>query len=329
LPTHRALGLLSGGLDSALAARLLIDQGLEVVGLHLESPTACRSDVREVAGALGIRLEVRPKGEEYLRLLRSPRFGYGKNMNPCIDCRVFMFHIAKQCMDDVGAEFVFTGEVVGQRPMSQARNTLTLIDAEAGLQNRIVRPLSAKLLPMTEPERQGLLDRERLLSISGRGRETQLALADRLGLAHYESPGGGCLLTDANFSVKLRDLFEHVPEERTTLEDVRLLRLGRHFRVRDDLKIVLGRNREENLQLKTFANTERWLLEPENWNGPNALVCGPRGERSLQEALVLMARYSRSPEPHHTVHWHEDGQERRAPLGALAQSGSEVGAGRA
>jgi len=329
LPTHRALGLLSGGLDSALAARLLIDQGLEVIGLHLESPTACRSDVREVARALGIRLEVRPKGEEYLRLLRSPRFGYGKNMNPCIDCRVFMFHIAKQCMDEVGAEFVFTGEVVGQRPMSQARNTLTLIDAESGLQNRIVRPLSAKLLPTTEPERQGLVDRERLLSISGRGRETQLALADRLGLAHYESPGGGCLLTDANFSVKLRDLFEHVPEERTTLEDVRLLRLGRHFRVRDDLKIVLGRNREENLQLKAFANTERWLLEPENWNGPNALVCGPRGEDSLQEALVLMARYSRSPEPHHMVHWHEDGQERRAPLGALAQSGSEVGAGRA
>jgi len=329
LPTHRALGLLSGGLDSALAARLLIDQGLEVIGLHLESPTACRSDVREVTRALGIRLEVRPKGEEYLRLLRSPRFGYGKNMNPCIDCRVFMFHIAKQIMDEVGAEFVFTGEVVGQRPMSQARNALTLIDAEAGLQNRILRPLSAKLLPMTGPERQGLVDRERLLSISGRGRETQLALADRLGLAHYESPGGGCLLTDANFSVKLRDLFEHVPEERTTLEDVRLLRLGRHFRVRNDLKIVLGRNREENLQLKAFANAERWLLEPENWNGPNALVCGPRGEDSLQEALVLMARYSRSPEPHHAVHWLEDGQERRAPLGALATRGSEVGAGNA
>jgi tRNA-uridine 2-sulfurtransferase len=328
LPNHRALGLMSGGLDSALAARLLIDQGLEVIGLHLESPTACRSDVREVARTLDIRLEVRPKGEEYLRLLRSPRFGYGKNMNPCVDCRVFMLHAAKRCMEEVGAEFVFTGEVVGQRPMSQSRNSLTLIDADAGLTGRILRPLSARLLPMTEPERRGLVDRERLLSISGRGRETQLALAARLGLQNYESPGGGCLLTDANFSAKLRDLFTHVPEERTTLEDVRLLRLGRHFRVRDDLKIVLGRNQDENRQLSGFTNEERWLIEPENWNGPNALVCGPRGEGSLQEALVLMARYSRSPQAHFSVHWHEDGQERRVPLGAAVSAGTESGAGR-
>jgi tRNA-uridine 2-sulfurtransferase len=314
----RALGLLSGGLDSALAARLLLDQGIEVVGLHLESPTACRADARGVARELGIPLEVRAKGEEYLRLLRHPRWGYGRNMNPCIDCRVFMFGAARACRDEVGAHFVFTGEVVGQRPMSQARNTLSLIDREAGLEGWILRPLSALLLPETEPEKRGWVDRARLLDVSGRGRTRQLELAARYGLRGYESPGGGCLLTDPIFARKLADLFEHQPEERTTMEDVGLLRLGRHFRLEPDLKIVLGRSQDENRRLAAFAGEERWLVEPVDFNGPTALVCGARHHGAAERAAALIARYTRDPDPAWRVRWRQDDRVRVEPLGGAA-----------
>jgi tRNA U34 2-thiouridine synthase MnmA/TrmU len=292
MPAVRALGLLSGGLDSTLAARLLIDQGIEVVGLHLESPTACRVDVRGVAAELGIPLEVRAKGEEYLRLLRRPRWGYGRNMNPCIDCRVFMFHAAQRVRDDVGASFVFTGEVPGQRPMSQHKQAMALIDREAGLEGWVLRPLSARLLPETEPERRGWVDRTRLLDLFGRSRETQLALAAHYRLTRHGSPGGGCLLTDAHFSRRLRDLFDHTAEDRTHVDDVRLLRLGRHFRLEDGIKIILGRDEVENAQLATFANGERWCVEPEGVQGPTALVCGPRNERTAEAARSLIARYT-------------------------------------
>jgi tRNA U34 2-thiouridine synthase MnmA/TrmU len=312
--THRALALLSGGLDSALAARLMLDQGVEVTGLHLESPTACRSDVREVARALGIPLELRAKGEEYLRLLRHPRWGYGKNMNPCIDCRVFMFRVARESMDRLGARFLVTGEVAGQRPMSQSKNTLALIDREADLEGWVLRPLSAWLLPETEPERRGWVDRSRLLAISGRGRTEQLELASRLGLSHYQSPGGGCLLTDAHFSAKLRDLLDHASEDRADMSDVALLRLGRHFRVRPDLKVVLGRNAEENRRLHEFQSAERWLVEPHGFNGPTALVCGPRDEEGLGAARRLMAEYTRDARADLEVRWQERGATRTLPL---------------
>jgi tRNA-specific 2-thiouridylase len=285
----------------------MLDQGVEIVGLHLESPTACRSDVREVARELGVPLEVRSKGEEYLRLLRHPRWGYGKNMNPCIDCRVFMFRIAREYMDRLSARFLVTGEVAGQRPMSQSKNTMALIDREADLEGWVLRPLSALLLSETEPERRGWVDRSRLLGISGRGRTEQIELASRYGLAHYQSPGGGCLLTDAHFSAKLRDLLDHLPEDRTDMSDVALLRLGRHFRVRADLKVVLGRNQEENRRLHEFQNDERWLVEPHGFNGPTALVCGPRDEEALSAVLRLMAEYTREAKPQLEVRWRQQG----------------------
>jgi hypothetical protein len=319
----RALALLSGGLDSALAARLVLDQGVEVVGLHLESPTACRSDVRAVARELGVPLEVREKGSAYLELLRRPRFGYGKNMNPCVDCRIFMFHIGRDVMAQVGARFLVTGEVAGQRPMSQGRNTLGLIEREAGMEGWVLRPLSALLLPETEPERRGWVARARLLGISGRGRLEQLALADRYGLTHHQSPGGGCLLTDRAFSVKLEDLFAHSDGAATGMEEVALLRVGRHFRVRPDLKVVLGRNQAENLRLTEFENGSRWLVEPHGFNGPSALVCGPRGEAELDVALRLIAEYTREPKPDHQVRWRgESGPEFRR-LAAVVSGGGQ------
>jgi len=324
MPAIRAIGLLSGGLDSALAARLLLDQGLEVIGLHLESPTACRSDVREVARDLGIELVVRPKGEEYLRLLRNPKWGYGKNMNPCVDCRMFMFQLGRPYLEEFGAHFLFTGEVVGQRPMSQTRNSIFLIDREVGMEGWILRPLSARILPMTEPERRGWVDRSRLLGICGRGRSEQLELAERFGLKGYQSPGGGCLLTDPIFSTKLRDLFEHTRESDTDLSDVALLRLGRHFRIGPSLKIVLGRNADENRRLASFVTAHRWLIEPMSFNGPNALVCGARDEATVAEAIGLIARYTRDPDPAWRVRWRGEGGWDSRTLGE-AEAGLAVG----
>ena len=315
--TIRALALLSGGLDSALAARMVLDQGVEVIGLHLESPTACRSDVHAVARELSVTLEVREKGQAYLELLRHPRFGYGKNMNPCVDCRIFMFHIGRDVMRQVGAQFLVTGEVAGQRPMSQGKNTLSLIDREAELEGWVLRPLSALLLPETEPERRGWIARSSLLGISGRGRLEQLALADRYGLTHHQSPGGGCLLTDPVFSVKLEDLLAHGGEERTGMDDVALLRLGRHFRIRDDLKVVLGRNQLENARLAEFENDARWRVVPDGFNGPTALVCGPRGETELEVALRLIADYTREPKPEYEVRWESEAGPQVKSLGTI------------
>jgi len=314
----RAVGLLSGGLDSALAARLLLDQGIEVIGLHLESPTACRSDVHEVARELGIRLEVRSKGDEYVRLLRHPRFGYGKNMNPCADCRTFMFRLGQPYLEAFDARFLFTGEVVGQRPMSQTRDRIEMIDRASGLEGWVLRPLSARILPETEPEKRGWVDRDRLLGLYGRGRQEQLALADRYGLRHHQSPGGGCLLTDARFSRKLRDHLAHTADDDNRLHDLALLRVGRHFRVTDDLKVVLGRNEAENARLKGFEAADRWVLEPQRLKGPTALVCGPRTEEALAHAVALILRHSTGATPDHVVRWNADGARHERRLGEIA-----------
>jgi tRNA U34 2-thiouridine synthase MnmA/TrmU len=327
MSTIRALGLLSGGLDSALAARLLIDQGIEVVGLHLESPTACRSSVRDVADHLGIRLETREKGEAYARLLQTPRFGYGRNMNPCVDCRIFMFEMAKPVMEEVGAQFLFTGEVMGQRPMSQTRDRFHLIDHEAQLAGWILRPLSALALAETEPEQRGWVDRTRLLGIIGRGREIQLELAARYGLKHFQSPGGGCLLTDPIFSIKLRDLFSHAPAHDATLSDIELLRTGRHYRVANDLKIVLGRNAAENARLRERAATSGAIVEPDGFGGPTALVCGSLDARSLAAAARLIRDYAPRAGAEARIRWMDRGVERRARLAdvVLEQPASAAG----
>jgi tRNA-uridine 2-sulfurtransferase len=298
----RALGLLSGGLDSGLAAALLLEQGLDVVGLHLESPVACRSDVRELAGDLGIPLIVRAKGEDFLELLRAPRWGYGRNLNPCVDCRIFMLRRAGEVMRETGSAFLFTGEVPGQRPMSQLRRQMRLIERQSGLEGLILRPLAAKLLPETEPERRGWVDRARLLAISGRSRRVQLAEAARLGLRRYGAPGGGCLLTDPAYSRRLRDLLEHSPAGLDGT-DVELLAVGRHFRCGPGLKIVLGRSAAENARLAAFAGGQRWLIEPLDCAGPTALVCGPRDEDSLERAAALIARYARATAPAELFRW--------------------------
>ena len=305
-PRVRALGLLSGGLDSALAAALLLEQGLEVVGLHLESPVSCRGDARGLAAELGIPLIVRAKGEEFLQLLRRPRWGYGRHLNPCLDCRVLMLRRAGEVMRETGAGFVFTGEVPGQRPMSQLRDRMRLVDRQSGLEGLVLRPLSARLLPETEPERRGWVDRARLLAVSGRSRRVQLAEAARLGLRRYATPGGGCLLTDAAYARRLRDLLEHSPAGLDGA-DVELLAVGRHFRPGPGLKIVLGRSAAENARLAAFAGERRWLVEPVDCPGPSALVCGPRDAAGLEQAAALIARYARAAAPADLVRWRTAG----------------------
>ena len=206
-----ALGLLSGGLDSALAAALLLEQGLEVVGLHLESPVSCRGDARGLAAELGIPLIVRAKGEEFLQLLRRPRWGYGRHLNPCLDCRVLMLRRAGEVMRETGAGFVFTGEVPGQRPMSQLRDRMRLVDRQSGLEGLVLRPLSARLLPETEPERRGWVDRTRLLAVSGRSRRVQLAEAARLGERAYAALGcAGVARVDFRLTPENRVVFLEV-----------------------------------------------------------------------------------------------------------------------
>ncbi|HVP14959.1 MAG TPA: 7-cyano-7-deazaguanine synthase [Terriglobales bacterium] len=315
---RRALGLLSGGLDSALATALLLEQGLEVVALHFEFPTSCRGSAREVARSLGVPLVVREKGDEYLRLLRDPRWGYGRHRNPCVDCRVFMLERARGLLSELGASFLFTGEVLGQRPMSQLGGQIRLIDRQAGVDGLVVRPLSARLLPPTEPERRGWVDRSRLLAISGRSRRVQLAEAKRLGLECFDAPAGGCRLTEAAFARKIDDLFAHTRAAEIGSTDVELLAIGRHFRLGPALKIVLGRNAGENRRLAGFESAARWLVEPESFAGPSALVCGPRDEVGLAHALALIVRYADGPGPGDVVRWNSGAGPRTRTLGTQA-----------
>jgi tRNA U34 2-thiouridine synthase MnmA/TrmU len=290
----RAISLLSGGLDSSLATKLIMDQGLEVIALKFTSPF-CNCDsggtchAANIAHELGIELINVAKGEEYLEVVKNPKHGRGSGMNPCIDCRIFMLKKAKIIGDQIDAKFLFTGEVLGQRPMSQHRKALELIDRETGLQGQLLRPLSAKLFPPTEAEKMGWVDREKLLSISGRGRKTQMELAEENGIADYPCPAGGCLLTSKEFAANLMDHLLHHPD-RLTMEDVSLLKVGRHFRVHGH-KVIIGRNERENHLLKALANEEMDVLEPVDIQGPVCLVEGHHKE-TITEAAAMLARYS-------------------------------------
>ncbi len=292
---RKAVALVSGGLDSALAVYLVKRQGVDVTGLHFTSffspldPSREDSPVNATARELGIRVVFRAKGDDFIDIIRNPRFGWGKNLNPCIDCRIYTFNKAKEAMREIGASFLVTGEVVGQRPMSQRKDAIRVIEKQAGLDGRIVRPLSAKHLPITLPEEAGILDREQLLDVAGRGRKTQIRLAEEIGLTGYAPPAGGCLLTDKGFSNRLRDLLEDSAD--LSREALALLGTGRHLRIRPGLKIVIGRDRTDN---RIIEETGGWdmLFSPHDFPGPVIAVQGrPDAE---EEALIgsILRRYS-------------------------------------
>lgn len=289
----KALGLLSGGLDSTLAVKLILNQGIRVVAVNFVSPFClCGKGgcgAAETARKLSVPMRVISVGEDYLRIVRRPRYGYGKNMNPCIDCRIFMLKKAKKYAEDIGAAFIFTGEVLDQRPMSQHRKTLDLIEEEAGLKGKILRPLSAKLLNETEPERTGLVNREKLLNIEGRSRKKQIEMAEKMGIKDYPCPAGGCLLTYREFATKVRDLFEH--KRKVTVKDVALLKVGRHFRFGTN-KIIVGRNERENRILLQLREAGDFSFEAQGCGSPIALLQGSKTKKAVEEAARLTAYYS-------------------------------------
>jgi tRNA U34 2-thiouridine synthase MnmA/TrmU len=289
----KALALLSGGLDSSLAVKLIQEQGIEVEGVSFASPFFGPENAKEAAEELGIRLYIRDVSSEILEIIKNPRYGYGKNMNPCIDCHILMAKKAKDLTKEVKASFIVTGEVVGQRPRSQNKQILEAIAKRADIPGKLLRPLSAKLLPITDPEKRGLVNRERLLALSGKSRKPQLELARRYNLKEYGTPAGGCLLTDSIFSRRLKDLLEH---NEYTLDNILLLKLGRHFRSSSGKKIIIGRNKEENKRLNALAKRGDTSFNVVDHKGPLGIVQGILDEVTKKEAASLCARYSNGKE---------------------------------
>lgn len=294
---RKAVGLLSGGLDSTLAIKLVHDQGIEVLALNFFSifcrcnrKGGCGTAAYRVTHETGIPLKVITLKGEYLEIVKRPKYGYGQGMNPCIDCRILMFRKAKAFMEEKAASFIVTGEVLGQRPMSQHRRAIQIIERESGLEGLILRPLSAKHFPPSIPEREGWVNRERFLRFSGRSRKPQMELAEELGIWEYPCSSGGCLLTDPNFSARMRDLMEFNPD--FDLRDIRLLKLGRHFRLAKRARLIVGRSQDENETLHSLAGEEDLLFRTEGVVGPTSLLRGIYNDELVSLAAAITARYS-------------------------------------
>jgi tRNA U34 2-thiouridine synthase MnmA/TrmU len=292
----KALALMSGGLDSVLAARLVHDQGVEVIGVKFTSPL-CNCDqqgrcfAREAADQIGIPLRTVAKGQDYLDVVRNPKHGRGSGMNPCIDCRIFMFKKAWAVALAEGAEFIITGEVLGQRPMSQHRQAIGFIERQSGLVGRILRPLSAAHFPPTLAEQSGWIDRARLLALSGRSRKPQLAMARELGIDAFACAAGGCLLTDKAFAVRLRDLFAW--RDRVEWRDVAVLKVGRYFRLGSN-RLIVGRDEAENRTLENLRSASEYRFEAVGCGSPLTLLQGEPRAEAVEAAAKLTARYSDS-----------------------------------
>ncbi len=290
----KALSLFSGGLDSILATRLILEQGVDVEAINFANLfCSCKEEKKcgavEAAKQLGVPLKLVNVGNDYLRMVRKPKHGYGKNMNPCVDCKIFMAKKAKNYAKAIGAAFVFTGEVLDERPMSQNFKALKIIEEESALKGRLLRPLSAKLLPETVVERKGLVNRDKLLAIRGRSRKPQIKLAEEFGIACYPSPAGGCLLTCKEFASRLRDLFRH--KRRCSMADAELLKVGRHFRLGEN-KIIVGRNEAENEVLALKKARNDYFFEVPDVSGPTSLLQGLKTRRAVELAAALTAFYS-------------------------------------
>jgi len=291
----KAIAAFSGGLDSILAAVLVHRLGVQVTLLHVQHLFSANEEgrawIRAAAAHAGLPLRIIDASAEHLDVIRNPRHGYGRGMNPCVDCRIFMLKIAKQVMEDEGAQFVVTGEVLGQRPKSQHLRALRQAAEESGLEDRLLRPLCANLLPDTLPVREGWLRKEYLLSIQGRSRERQMKLATELGVIDYPQPAGGCVLIEPTYAARVRDAFEHVGPENVGVEVFRLLKIGRHFRLSDSAKAIVGRNQAENEALEQFAEGRR-RIDPVDVVGPPTLVEGEASDDEIRLAAALAARYA-------------------------------------
>ncbi len=296
----KVVALLSGGLDSQLAVRMMQERGFDVSAVAIKTPfcdfdcgRGCGFEIRERADDLNVDLKTVYLGDEYIEMLKSPKYGRGAGFNPCIDCRAMMFDAAKKRMEEIGAEFVISGEVLGQRPMSQHRQALRTIEKESELVGKIVRPLSAALLPKTDPEKDGLIRREDLGMIRGRTRRAQLQMAREYGIENPPNAGGGCLLTDPAFGARTRDLFEHVGTP--TINDIDLLKVGRHFRLDESTKLVVGRNKGENDVIAAIALGGDILLEARDHVGPVSILRGDNAGAHVEFGAGVTLRYSDAP----------------------------------
>ncbi len=294
-----AVALFSGGLDSALAILLMQRQNIEVTaltflthfGCDISDRSSCGGDPFPIADKFNFKVKLMHLGDKFLEIVKNPKYGYGKNMNPCIDCRILMLREAHQLMKLINADFIITGEVLGQRPKSQRRDSMNIVKRDSELGGLLVRPLSGKLFPETIPEKTGLIDRNLLENISGRSRKRQMELARKFGLDDYPTPAGGCLLTDPVYSRKLKDLLDK--SGNCDLNDINLLRVGRHFRLDDHTKVVVGRNEKENEIIEQLAKPEHLILEAVNTGSPLTLYIDSQGNDNLAMAAAITAHYCR------------------------------------
>ncbi len=291
----KALGLCSGGLDSILSALMLMDQGIDVTWISFETPFFDAKAAKKASKQTGIPLIVKDITDAYMEMMKAPRAGFGKNMNPCMDCHTLMFAKAGAMMEQIGADFLFSGEVVGQRPKSQTKNALRYVEKNSGYDGLILRPLSAGILPETIAEQKGLVDRSRLASISGRSRKPQTTMAEKYGITEYPSPAGGCLLTDKGYSQRLRDLL-YVQKTQSKTQ-IHLLKYGRHFRLDSRSKLVVGRNKAENKRIMDLYDPETHIrLRCTHLPGPDALIFGQTDETALHLAARITSGYTKASE---------------------------------
>jgi tRNA-uridine 2-sulfurtransferase len=290
----RALGLSSGGLDSILAALVLRDTGIEVEWITFETPFFSSEKAQKAARLHSIPVMVQNITAPYLEMLKNPPCGYGKNMNPCMDCHALMFKLAGVVMKEKGFDFLFSGEVLGQRPMSQTRPSLGYVEKHSGFGGYILRPLSAIRLPETIPEKTGLVNRELLLGITGRSRKPQIELAKKYGVTDYPAPAGGCLLTAKGYSARLKDLFEN--QDQHSENELHLLKYGRHFRISKYVKVIVGRSKDENSQIMELLDPSKdILLKAERFPGPTVLLTSGETRENIHLAASICIGYSKAP----------------------------------
>jgi len=294
----KAVALYSGGLDSTLAVLAMMKQGVEVTaitflnhfGCDISDKSSCSKDPFAASVKFGFKVKLSHLSDKFLEIVKNPQFGHGKNMNPCIDCRILMLKEAKEFMKITGADFLITGEVIGQRPMSQRRDCFPVIDKAAGVKGLVVRPLCGKLMPATIPEEKGLINRDMLLDFNGRSRKPQIEYAKELGLTEYPAPAGGCLLTEPNYALRLRELFDH--NQDPEYKEINFLRVGRHFRYSDDYKIIVGRNEGENNVILSMADPDDYTIHIEDFGSPVTVLPGNSTDDAVELAASLCARYS-------------------------------------
>ncbi|MBI5196727.1 MAG: hypothetical protein HZA10_10460 [Nitrospirae bacterium] len=294
----KAVALYSGGLDSTLAILAVMRQGIEVTavtflthfGCDISDRSSCSKDPFSAAEKFGFKVKLHHLADKFIEIVKNPRFGHGKNMNPCIDCRILMLKEASELMRLTGADFIITGEVLGQRPMSQKKTNFPMIDKTADVRGYVLRPLSAKLLDITIPEQKGIVSRDLFYDFNGRSRKPQMALAKEFGLTEYPAPAGGCLLTEPNYSFRLKELLAYKKDPE--LKDINLLRIGRHFRVSPECKIIVGRDKNENEAILSLAGAEEYVLQVEGYGSPVTIISGIAGDETLTSAASLCARYS-------------------------------------